>query len=277
MNIVLAHGIFGFQTFLGIEYFNGVKDFLVNTFQNVSLHVLVTEVSPAGTIEQRGGELGQQILRGLGQDGAANTLDPNEKVHIIAHSMGGLDARFLISPDNKDNIADRVASLTTISTPHHGSPVADLLVALIDGASLSPLHRKIAEELNEILDKIKISHGGLRNLTTEATEVFNEQYHNQDFSRVHYFSIAGRGRGGFAPSCVELIPFHRYIERQTHEDNDGLVAVSSAVWGEGDTELWPADHADEVGHDLSFGFTAKPKFDYLAKYSEIVQRLLALQ
>jgi triacylglycerol lipase len=49
------------------------------------------------------------------------------KVHIIAHSMGGLDARHLIS---RLGYSDRVASLSTISTPHHGTRIADELLAM---------------------------------------------------------------------------------------------------------------------------------------------------
>src|SRR5215510_6280544 len=52
-----------------------------------------------------------------------------DKVHIIAHSMGGLDARYLLC-NNLYGLGalDRVVSLSTISTPHRGSQVADLLV-----------------------------------------------------------------------------------------------------------------------------------------------------
>src|SRR5436190_277798 len=51
-----------------------------------------------------------------------NHIDCDGKVIIIAHSMGGLDARYMIS---RLGMADRVAALVTLSTPHHGSPYAD--------------------------------------------------------------------------------------------------------------------------------------------------------
>lgn len=44
------------------------------------------------------------------------------KVHIIAHSMGGLDARQMIF---RYQMQDRIASLTTIGTPHLGTSFAD--------------------------------------------------------------------------------------------------------------------------------------------------------
>src|SRR6266481_3623095 len=113
MNLVLSHGIFGFASLLGIDYFNGVREHLTNKFPE--LRILVTQVPPDGTIEVRGTELGKQIGKALEPGGALNSGEP---VHIIAHSMGGLDARFLLSPDNRENMADRIISLTTIGTPH---------------------------------------------------------------------------------------------------------------------------------------------------------------
>src|SRR5215469_10984999 len=55
---------------------------------------------------------------------------PEGKVHIIAHSMGGLDSRYLLSK-NLLGLDGRVASLSTVSTPHRGSPVADLVLGLL--------------------------------------------------------------------------------------------------------------------------------------------------
>jgi triacylglycerol lipase len=50
------------------------------------------------------------------------------------------------------------------------------------------------------------------------------------------------------------------------------VALSSAKWGEFDSQLWPADHVEEVGHDLDrLGKTGA--FEHLAKYREIVARV----
>ena len=58
--------------------------------------------------------------------------------HIIAHSMGGLDSRFLIThlQPEEDN---RVLSLTTIGSPHHGSPIADLIVEQVQKDRTLPI------------------------------------------------------------------------------------------------------------------------------------------
>ena len=50
-----------------------------------------------------------------------------EKVNIIAHSKGGLDSRYAIS---RLGMGEKVASLTTVGTPHHGSKTVDLLLRL---------------------------------------------------------------------------------------------------------------------------------------------------
>src|SRR5262249_5352142 len=55
------------------------------------------------------------------------------KVHIIAHSMGGLDARYLVatlSSPNGTPYSHVVASVTTISTPHRGSAIADTVLKI---------------------------------------------------------------------------------------------------------------------------------------------------
>src|SRR5215510_8132283 len=92
MNIVLTHGILGFNTVLGIEYFNGIKGHLEKKF---NAKVLATKVDPVKSIKDRGAELGNLILAALGKTGTIPTLNPKENVHIIAHSMGGLDSRVL--------------------------------------------------------------------------------------------------------------------------------------------------------------------------------------
>lgn len=46
------------------------------------------------------------------------------RYHLVAHSMGGLDARQFIH----NNAEQPPLSLTTIATPHHGSPIADKYV-----------------------------------------------------------------------------------------------------------------------------------------------------
>ena len=73
-----------------------------------------------GTIEDNAEVLRQSLQKALEETGA-------EKLNLIAHSKGGLDARYLIS---RLGMAEQVASLTTLSTPHHGSRTMEKLCRL---------------------------------------------------------------------------------------------------------------------------------------------------
>jgi triacylglycerol lipase len=271
MNLVLHHGIFGFAALGPVVYFNGVRDHLRAKFPD--LHILVSQVAPDGTIERRGTELGQQIAEALTPGGV---LNPGAPVHIIAHSMGGLDARFLLSPANPSHMSGSVISLTTISTPHRGSPIADLLVAIEQGLSGGEAAKPLEHALRTALNLAKIPAGGLRDLTSASLVRFNNQF--PDDAGTRKFSVAGVGRGievtGIhLDTCVALRLAHRIIQERTGEPNDGLVSLSSATWGTG-PELWQADHADEIGHNLDLGLLARPHhLNYLVKYESLVDRL----
>jgi triacylglycerol lipase len=282
MNIVLAHGILGFKRIpiLNLEYFNGVKAHLEDKF---NARVLVTKVDPVAGMEKHGDQLYEQITAALGQTGAASTLDPSKKVHIIAHSMGGLDARYLLSK-NENGIADYVNTLTTVGTPHTGSPMADFFYSAFDGESnipiLGTLIGAVENGAREVLGDLDIIDG-LRDLTTSSMSEFNKNY--PDNNSVKYFCVAGQGRNdSFAKTCIALLPTHAYIKTKTgaEEANDGLVSISSALregW-ERIGEPWPFDHFQEIGHNLDRGLDVQHQETFhLGKYEEIVEQLKALE
>ena len=117
--IVFIHGMGGFENLGPLDYYYGIPALLREN--GYGAHVTVTD--PFNTSEVRTDQLRPQIDRILGC-----TCRP--KLNLIAHSQGGIDARLLIS---RDGYGDRVASLTTISTPHRGTRVADALLGLTDG------------------------------------------------------------------------------------------------------------------------------------------------
>ena len=209
-------------------------------------------------------------------------LNPTEKAHIIGHSLGGLDSRYLLSPGNKktteNDVAARIASLTSIASPHRGSPIADLL-ALEPAEEMGVLNHLQAfikrlgvleEGVAEILNHFGISLKGLEDLTTESMQKFNQRY--PDHPGIRYFSVAGVGRPGVPPTALVFLPFYQYIQSHTGQPSDGLVHIPSAQWGDFDPNTWPCDHAEEVGHDLDHFFEA-PRFNYLERYDEIVKRV----
>lgn len=275
MNIVLVHGILGFREKFGVEYFNGVKERLSKFTPNI----LVPQLDSTGDIRACGEQLREAILAAF----AGGALEAGAKTHIIGHSQGGLNARFMLSPKNPHggDLAGRITSLTTVGSPHQGSPVADLL-------ALKPLDHKLGslellihhpnlgqDIIRAMLERLGIDPDALTDLGTDAMKQFNLDY--PDNPGVRYFSVAGAGRTRSPETSLFLFEFYHHIKSVTGEDNDGLVTVSSALRWPAGAMTWPADHADEIGHDLNSP-ELKPAsgFDYLAAWEAIVNQVKSL-
>jgi triacylglycerol lipase len=254
MNLVFASGFLVPQQFLGFNYFRDVRQHVIQEGH----HAIMPKVPPLGTCEERADALASAIHQTF----------PTAPVHIIAHSMGGLDSRMLIGR-NLFGLADpgRIASLTTLSTPHFGSPVADLLA----GRGPEDLRRKFAGRVTAALALLGIEAGAIANLTTEmAGKVPNAaQIHPQ----IRYRSYFASGREGHFPTSLLLAPTHEYVQAVTGEDNDGLVARSSAKYGDFQEPSWPCDHADIVGYNLDTAGLGPPVFPHIVKIDEIIAQL----
>jgi triacylglycerol lipase len=241
--IFLAHGLFGFGDLLPgftfVNYFNGVAARLVEQGHKV----IAPTVRPIGSIEMRGGQLASSIL--------AQT-QPDEHVHIIGHSMGGLDARQALS--NNPEVARRVATLVTIGTPHHGSPVADAVVN-----DVGPLFGKIPLFL---LPLLKANAGAFHDLTTVACAQFNDQ--TPDVKGIRYIEVAGNPPPGSHE--LLLLQLAARIGEITNEANDGVVTRTSAL-REGHENLpdWPVDHLGEIGWTVIL----RPTEEHLQRYETI--------
>lgn len=228
--IVLAHGVLGFDDIeIGGKrhvYFRGVPERL----RAMGLDVYRPSVPPLASVAARAEQLAAAV-RAL----------PAEKVHLIAHSMGGLDARYAIS---RLGLADRVLSLTTIGTPHRGSPLADL------GISVLALCRRLFKTLD-----LEVLH----DLTSGRMSAFNAQM--PDAPTVAYASIVASGnRAAMTPL---LWASHLYLS-ECAGPNDGVVPVSSQRWGEVWREI-EADHWAQIGWSSAF--------DAPALYEELARKL----
>jgi triacylglycerol lipase len=263
MNIVLVHGILGFRNLVEFQsigllpYFRGVAEH----FEGLGHRVLAVQLDKTAGVKTRAGQLGDQIAAALG---AGGHLDPAQKTHIIAHSMGGLDSRYLLSPANPTPNNLPIRSLTTIGTPHLGSPVADA----VDNPQTP---QDVRDAIAAVLAKFDISLDGLRDLRTDRCKEFSATH--PDRKGVDYSCIAGIGRPGLMKTWLLFLPLYKYVWSQTHEDNDGLVARSSSQWGTPVGE-WAADHVDEIGYNLLP--LIPPIFHHLPRYDEILGRLAGL-
>jgi triacylglycerol lipase len=235
--IVLAHGWGGFDGLLpeqlGYSYFRGIPD----TLRALGHAVHVAQVPPTASIELRAKQLAHQIKR----------LDG--RVNIIAHSMGGLDARLAIARYGLDQ---RVASLTTIGTPHHGTPLADF------AAVLGEWRRS-----RRLLGQLGLNVDGVYDVSTERMREFNRQV--QDVPDVLYTNIVAAADPEAGGVHAMLLYGHRYLSRMVGP-NDGIVPSRSQLWGETLEEI-DADHWAQIGWSA--------RFDVHGLYARIAQRLAA--
>lgn len=145
-----------------------------------------------------------------------------DKVNIIAHSKGGLEARYMIS---KLGMAQNVASLTTISTPHHGSKSIDLFYTVPNLVfEFIALFVNLA---NRIMgDKHPDFHKACKQMSERECRAFNEEVLNQD--GILYQSYGTKLKYPFS----DLMYFFLHIFIKSMEgENDGLVPVASSKWG----------------------------------------------
>jgi triacylglycerol lipase len=236
--IVLVHGLFGFDRTglpgLRVHYFRGI----VKHLESLGCHAHAVKLPRAAAVPDRAKALVEKI-EALGHD----------KVDIIAHSLGGLDARYAIA---KLGLASRVRSLVTIGTPHHGTPIANW-------ASNGPLGLA-----RKAIRLVGIPLHALDWLTPAALEKFNADVKN--VPGVRYACVVG-GLKETSPA-ISIVASHAYLKRVSGP-NDGLVPNSSQYWGETIAEI-EADHFEQIGWRLTL---TRGSFDALALYSYIVARL----
>jgi triacylglycerol lipase len=245
--IVLAHGIARFDILREIlrgklnlpddnlaehfQYFKRIKPHLEANGFTVS-H---PNQAFAGSVAHRAEQLRDRVNEVIQSSGSP-------KVHIIAHSMGGLDARHMIVDSG---MAERVATLTTIGTPHHGSPVAD------------KLEQTPASLLLQVLDRV-LDVDGVADLTSSACEQFNRRAESSEARNgVIYqtYSAWENVTDVFTPLIASWTLVHA-----KEGQNDGLVSLRSQKWtrellGEDGTRKpvqqfdfpFQADHLNEVG------------------------------
>lgn len=218
--VVLVHGICGFDqlSVLGWRhfYFRGVAAHL----DRAGVPVYAARLSPLGSVPARAAQLAA-LVRSL----------PHERVTIIAHSMGGLDARYAIATLG---LHDRVAELVTVGTPHHGTPLAEL-------AALRPLAaaRRMAGKLGLCTDALDW-------LTPSAMKRFNQQV--RDVPGIIYSSVVGSPTLGRMWRNPLLLCGYLYL-RLRGGSSDGIVPCASQRWGTRVLEV-PVHHFGQVGWSL---------------------------
>lgn len=305
--IVLEHGFMGSSDARSIWAFNGVKEALERDGHTVHL----SNVPPFHSAAVRAAELAKHVRLAQEECRAKKGCDPT-KVHVIAHSFGGLDAREYISVQHKND--HDVMSLTTISTPHHGTNIADVglkALRLIDEGDSPDADTKDAVDwiashfaltfTNEELAKNTDVRAALSDLAESNDRSFNETH--PDDPRVVYWTYAGvsgsklglgihnsqddidcegtlktyRNRRDFTDGLLK-VPAWITAHGSQARPNDGMATVLSAKWDSTKFKgCIPADHLDEVGQPGHSGPNTWTGFDHIRFYRNLAFELAKLE
>ncbi|MBT9560776.1 MAG: hypothetical protein IV100_32430 [Myxococcales bacterium] len=268
--IVLVHGMGGFDSLGPVPYFVGVADDLAG----LGYAVFTTVADPFNGSDVRAAQIAPQLDHILACTCA-------EKVDLIGHSQGGIDARVLVS---ELGYGDRIAAVATVATPHGGSTVAAQLL------DLAP------ESVDPLIDLLGGFLAGLYADPLEETKVRDSllwcspEFLADRFAKapiapdVAWFSYGGRAglTATGSPDCdgaalpnpeaktpisASMLAGWTALGGLDGVANDGLVTVESAKYGEF-RGCVPADHMQEIG--LSLGSALK-LYDHLTLYREIAQ------
>jgi triacylglycerol lipase len=256
--------------------------------------VYVAWVPPIASVSKRAAALRQYVDLALQDQAKAGVAAP--KVNLVAHSQGGLDARELISVLG---YGDRVASLTTISTPHRGMALADFVLGSLPGDG-GAAYDVLAVAFGDPFARQDLATGtDLRAALADMSEASSNTFSSAhpDDPRVYYQSYAGisnvfgirgpqdlAGCDGQLPNSKPdvmnalLVPsaafVAHFVDRGQLSPNDGLVAVQSAKWGHF-RGCVPADHFDEVGQVRHDARDSRTGFDHIRFYRNLGFDLLA--
>ncbi|KAI1207315.1 alpha/beta-hydrolase [Annulohypoxylon truncatum] len=256
--VVLAHGLLGFAELQvvggwlpAIQYWRGITDALKAN----GVQVITVAVPPSGSIQQRA----EKLAGGIAQ------VAKDKSVNIIAHSMGGLDARYMISHLQPKNVD--VRSLVTVASPHRGSAFADYLLK-----EIGPDH---IQSVYKFVEGIGVDTGAFEQLTLKyMTKEFNPE--TPDDPNVRYFSYGARMD---PPSLFSPFRHSHKIITDMEGPNDGLVSVTSSRWGSYKGTLVGVSHLDLINWTNRLKWTLQrwmgqgPSFNAIAFYLDIVDML----
>ncbi|WP_459778813.1 esterase/lipase family protein [Photobacterium sp. R1] len=246
--IVLVHGLFGFDSIAGIDYFYGIP----HALNKDGAKVFVAQISATNSTELRGEQLLAQVEDVLAITGA-------EKVNLIGHSHGGPTARYVASV-----APEMVASVTSIGGVNKGSRIADIVRGAVpEGSIPEGIAVKLAEGL---VSMINLLSGGsdlpqdplasLAALTTEGSLAFNQKYPEGipesacgegDYvaaNGVYYYSWTGTSN--FTNALDPIDAAMTILGLGFNNPNDGLVGQCSTHLGKVIRNDYKMNHLDEI-------------------------------
>lgn len=252
--IVMAHGWFGFNNLLGVDYWYQIPQAMAKG----GASVYITQQSAMNSTVVRGDQLLKKIRCILAMEGA-------EKVNLIGHSQGGLDARYIAG-----EAPELIASVTAVQTPSHGVNfsrvyetlnidenhilIKSLLLLGEAAATFVDFFSSAADYEQDGYGLISPESGGLIGDST-----FNDKYPggvgvycgadgDEVYNGIHYYSWGGTAH------FTNFFDVFSYIDGTLHtlwsapwgEKSDGLVSQCSSHLGKVIKDDYYLDHFDGV-------------------------------
>jgi triacylglycerol lipase len=255
--VVFVHGIAGFSRVgtdaLGVDYWYQILPDLARN----GTTTFAASVSPFNSNEVRGEQLLAQVEEVIAITG-------KEKVNLIGHSQGGPTIRYVAGI--KPNL---VASLTSVSGTHKGSPVADL-ARQTEGTPfanlLGPLGNFFGQGITfaQTLDPNTYPHdtmASVESISTEGSLAFNQNFPMgvpttacgegaYQEKNIYMYSFSGNQALTNVLDPLESVFSSGSLIVDIKGDNDGMVSRCSAKFGRTIRDTLPWNHADEVNQVL---------------------------
>lgn len=273
--IVLVHGVSGFDSILGIDYFYGVQ----HALQERGAKVYAPNVTAWDDAYARG----EQLVTALENLKAATGA---QKFNLIGHSLGGPTVRYAagVRPD-------LVASATTISGVNFGSDFADAARGVVPvGGGLEALVEGALNLLGGVIDFLsgnpEYAQDALASvtfMTSPGAAAFNAQFPDgkptsrcgegpSNVNGVRYFSWGGDAT--FTNALDISDAFLIFTGATISGANDGLVERCDQHWGDVIGTGYNMNHLDTVNH--IFGTHHLFETDPLTLYKNQASRLKSL-
>jgi hypothetical protein len=130
-HVYLVPGFLGFAHLGKLTYFGHVRRLLKEHLSAAGLdpRIHIVKTSPTASLPDRAARVAE-VIHATAPRGRA-------PLHLIGHSSGGLDVRLLTAPGvelptalDVERLTARVRTVVTVSTPHHGTPIASFFTTL---------------------------------------------------------------------------------------------------------------------------------------------------
>nr|AJD73947.1 lipase [uncultured microorganism] len=281
--IVLVHGVSGFDSILGVDYFYDVAKEL----KSRGGQVYTVNVSAWNTPEHRGQDLIPQLEALRARTGA-------QKFNLVGHSLGGPTSRYVAAVR-----PDLVASVTSVNGVHGGSAFANW------GAQSFPPgtwgHTLLTSAINGLGTVIDLLSGNAKakqdawnsvvSMTTANAEVFNKRYPagrptsacGQGASSVNgirYYAWGGNRvmstTDYFDGSILNASNVLLSVTALAfgNEKNDGLVGQCNQHWGNTIRSDYALNHLEAINHFFGWhGFLSMFKVNPVDLYKNHAERL----